>query len=628
MTVVDRWTEALVRHRAAITWVAVASVVGWPVSSHVPFRDLDRSWQLGLSLVHEHDIDFGGDVVFTYGPLGFAAFPMLGTGGWYLVAAVLLGAMTVCASTAAFATLRLRRVSTHVAGAITALAMLLAPTTQVIEIPILFAVGYLVVRLLTVDASPLPPWAWAAAGCLGAAAVLAKVSIGPIVAVALVALSAAAGRRAFGSMTVGGVVAFTVLWIATGQALGDLWSWLRGVASVSSGHVAAMSTSDPDKNWEFAALAVLVVGAIAVGRHAARAAAGERSPLPVVAGVVVTVVVGWFMFRQGFNRHATRSRLTFFALAWLIGVLMPWRHLLDTRRAVAVGVAAASVGTLLVVNANAFVAAGDSRFEQLNALRPTTELARTASYVAIPSRRDDRTELAIDAARSAYAIPGDMLDRIGSDTVHVDGTEIAATWAYDLNWTPIPTMQRYLGYTPFLDERNADFLRSDEAPRFILRAAGGTIDDRYPTSESPAYALAMFCRYRSVSATESWQLLERSTDRCGEAQVVETIEVDADQAFEYPEVETGEVLLMSIELDERLVDRIAELVLKPLRTPHLTTDELTWRLLPETAATPAIVEVPADSGWSWQLGVLPRPDVVSVDVDATVTFSTVSIAAS
>src|SRR3990172_8146424 len=53
----------------------VLTVVFLPIAKPRPRADLDDSWRLGLSLVHQRGIGAGSGFVFTYGPLGFLSAP-------------------------------------------------------------------------------------------------------------------------------------------------------------------------------------------------------------------------------------------------------------------------------------------------------------------------------------------------------------------------------------------------------------------------------------------------------------------------------------------------------------------------------------------------------------------------
>ena len=60
-------------HPAAVA--SLLTVACLPLGASLPRLGLDPSWQLGLSLAHVRGIAAGPGFVFTYGPLGFLAYP-------------------------------------------------------------------------------------------------------------------------------------------------------------------------------------------------------------------------------------------------------------------------------------------------------------------------------------------------------------------------------------------------------------------------------------------------------------------------------------------------------------------------------------------------------------------------
>ena len=47
--------------------------------------------------------------------------------------------------------------------------------------------------------------------------------------------------------------------------------------------------------------------------------------------------------------------------------------------------------------------------------------------------------------------------------MHLDPSEAAAVWAYELDWRPLPVFQPYIAWTQDLDERNAEAVASRTA---------------------------------------------------------------------------------------------------------------------------------------------------------------------
>ena len=66
--------------RSTWTWAVVVAVLSWPDATIAPQALGDPSFYVGLHLATDRGLDFGRDVISTYGPLGFLHHPRLVTG--------------------------------------------------------------------------------------------------------------------------------------------------------------------------------------------------------------------------------------------------------------------------------------------------------------------------------------------------------------------------------------------------------------------------------------------------------------------------------------------------------------------------------------------------------------------
>ena len=80
----------------ALPLAAFAMITMWPADTLEPGAGIDPSWTAGLSLARRAGLQFGPDIVFTYGPLGYALFPSNISRSGLLVSVVALGA--ICGS--------------------------------------------------------------------------------------------------------------------------------------------------------------------------------------------------------------------------------------------------------------------------------------------------------------------------------------------------------------------------------------------------------------------------------------------------------------------------------------------------------------------------------------------------
>ena len=64
--------------RALAALAALVALVSWPLGSDLdPRLDADGAWEIGLRQALHDGLDYGPDVLFTYGPLGFLHVPLL-----------------------------------------------------------------------------------------------------------------------------------------------------------------------------------------------------------------------------------------------------------------------------------------------------------------------------------------------------------------------------------------------------------------------------------------------------------------------------------------------------------------------------------------------------------------------
>jgi hypothetical protein len=90
---------------------------------------------------------------------------------------------------------------------------------------------------------------------------------------------------------------------------------------------------------------------------------------------------------------------------------------------------------------------------------------------------------------------------VKNDTVDVFGDEAAIALFNDWNYHPRPSVQSFAAYTAFLEARDADFVKGEDAPEFYVWKSQ-PIDSRLlPETDGPAL-LAILDRYSPV-ATES-----------------------------------------------------------------------------------------------------------------------------
>jgi hypothetical protein len=548
---------------------AVISALSWPLTTIVPTdTGLDASWQVALHLAADAGLDYGSDIGFTYGPLGFLVVPQLvtgGTGGAAVIVVALLRYLLVLTLLVAA-----RRAFGHILIAVPVAWFVSTMLLEVTEFAGLLAV---LVALMLIQRPIAGRWAAAVPWAMGAAAgtlLLVKLNTG-IVAIVVLAVAAwfqPPGRwRSAGAFVASAAAAFLVLWIATGNALGDLPRWASWSRSITSGYTGAVMLEEVrvDRTWEYPAY--LLIAATLVGM----AVWTLRRQLPRARLIAVAAVLAfglWASFKHGFVRHDPHVVFTFISLAALPAAIL-WRG--DVARLG--GVVLVALGLVSTYQASG-----------LDAATMADPFAGRAGRLAEQVRTvldSERRAVAIDEARGAlrarYAVAPDLLARIGTNTVHIAPHEASVAWAYGLTWRPLPHFQSFSTWTTALDEANRTFLLGARAPRYVLRQDIPRLDLHSPVWESPAENLALLCRYVPRSVAGEWELLERGDDRCGSSVAIGRATVRSASRIPVPDPGPDTIVHMTIDAPPSLWERLRSFVYKPSRQPQFRLPDVRTR---------------------------------------------------
>jgi hypothetical protein len=540
-----------------------------------PNTGLDASWQEMLLHAHAESLQFGRDLIFTWGPWGFLA------DGYHLGS---LCAVPVLAW--------------QVAGQLliaAALAVLIRPLVlwrRLAFVAVFLAfhwlfldVAYFVLVVL-IGISGLMKKEATVAGLVGWTLVLGflaelKFTYFVLTAAAVLAgvacwLGRSSWRRA-GAVALGYAGAVLAAWMAAGQNLDNLYPYLRRSLEISSGYADAMGF---DESWPVflwgAALAALCV--VFVGT-----AWREIADRPFAAGACSLFAFSLYvMWKEGFTRadmiplggHVFGFFAYLLIMAPVIpGLFFPGRRLHWFDASVPLGLLAVAcvdpdyyrmaprvVWQRYYGNAHALMRLGDLPREWQDSLE---EASATASLPAI---------------RSA----------VGKAGVDVYDFATGAAFLNGLRLAPRPIFQSYSAYTPSLEGWNLRFYQSDRSPDFLLWNDEG-IDNRYPGQDDALLLAALPGHYEPLFSERGYWLFRKHTPVSKHP--LEMLPVLRQTVRLYEEIPLPPQADMAVWLRARVIPnnlgRVRALLYKPARIDIATTDVLgrqgVWRLLPRVA---------------------------------------------
>ncbi len=500
----DRW-KLPVRWLAGLTTLAYSLsrfVPGSP-PGHSPVFTLDESWVQTLHLAFAQHLQFGRDLVFTFGPWGFLCggyFPptfMISMMAWVTLSFVFWW----CLWQMAHRFWKPESVAwLWMMGCIGVTGL---PVDQDFDVRLdAWVLILLFLHFFTDDSasSLVKILLVVSLGWLG----LAKFT-GLLMAAGVVLVIAADDvlrRRRFPWMVVVFGLSVLSFWLAAGQRLSSFWPFLCNSWRITGGYTEAMMGGGETELWDAGVFGLAAAVACAPVALAAFMRYRRFGTLPLLGlGLVL-----FLTFKHGFVRHdqheseavltvllvglmglaaawpLLRSRNGRTALmSWLLGIIILTYATLSFGRCVpGKGLFARFAGTLdprvvlspatLFYNANDLKTAGENRLAEIRDEYPLPEL---------------------DGGVDVY--PWDQV----------------VVFAHGLRYAPRPVFQSYSAYTPALAEMNAAHLCSGRAADNLLFTLR-TLDGRFPSLDDGRSWPEILTRYDVQGVTKDFVLLKKS----------------------------------------------------------------------------------------------------------------------
>lgn len=493
---------------ASRIWSTISAVLGalaWLPSRFVmPSAALDSSWNAVLQEAARRSWQFGTDIVFTYGPLGYLAVTTFAPDTFWRVVAFHMLVGSACG-------LALHAIVRNAGwpawtGPIVLVA-LLPPIFGSSDIPFLLPVVLWPFLALQSERPWREPALLLLSAVVGAVALvkfttlMLAVALGGVLAVNdFVKLRMPRAALIF-------LATIACLWMLAGQSVSGVTAWLRTSFDTSSAYSEAMST--PVGPYQRRELLLFAVNAVALLGLAVWRAARDAQPLRTSAALVASLgLIVFVQFKLGFVRHDAHATVAFFLMPVLgtlvaTGATVPADHRRFRRMAavvILIGMTSYAYGLRRYFDrlappehyraAYAFLLEGVGRYARPAQLH--AELER--------SRRE-----ALATLRAVLPLP------VGDGTIDLYGHQQGLLLAHDVTYAPRPIFQSYGAYTEPLGRLNRDYLEGERAPRRVLFDTEA-IDHRYPLIDEAVSLPVLLTRYDVRDRVGDFTLLERRSD--------------------------------------------------------------------------------------------------------------------
>jgi hypothetical protein len=487
--------QKLLRHSIFL----LGSLAAVPSISHAGSNEgLDPGWMFWVHNAASLGLQWGRDVVFTYGPLGWISQPNtdfrfhLAISTVFVVAMhyVFISAMQrwtgVSPLTAAFG------------------AVVVFTCTPAYPERFLCLIGFLSLRRRSKVKNPVLYDVAVAAGI----AVLSLIKFGNgcialILVIAAIACDALLPTKKPALESVSRILFLTPIFLGLGfllmgQSISNFWAFVETSLEVAFGFSSSMQGTSNELRWTI----LLIPGLGLVTLYSAR----DRR------GGLIMGLAFYFGIRLGFTRHDLIHYQSSLSLPLFVGLGLACSEQAGSRDQSRKRPNKSFIAPLVFSLTSLLTFQGNPGLWVGAFLRPTIEnitFIGTAVH-SVPFADSARFPSAPDL-RSLLLRHSVSVD---SATIGIEPWDLGLHGALAIrNPRQAPVFQRYSAYTENLDSLNANFIESPKGPEVLLVRRNSAIDQRLASAEAPRTMLALTRSYRFAGSSKNgeWALLKRRT---------------------------------------------------------------------------------------------------------------------
>ncbi|HEX4752203.1 MAG TPA: hypothetical protein VH268_04840, partial [Solirubrobacterales bacterium] len=308
------------------TWLLglVLALITWSISLAPPSVGLDGSWIAGISMATHGGLQYGTEFIFSYGPLGFLALPLVFYSGFGVLSLLYLSLLYIAFCIALVWALRRR----FPAWFCLVFGFALLGLLPLIEEPLILAT---VASLILLEREERPEWAtWAfivlAAG-FAAVEALTKLSTGPAVVVVLflALLGARVKRLQLAAFVALFVALLAACWFATGQGVANIGPFVVRTIEVASAYSTAMMRVVDVAPWKVTA-ATIAAATLSLATVVITARLQFRDRRARNFAIVLVAICSFAIYKEGVVRADAGHLSLYFSSACILWIGLPWRR--------------------------------------------------------------------------------------------------------------------------------------------------------------------------------------------------------------------------------------------------------------------------------------------------------------
>lgn len=502
-----------------LTIVLLLAIATMPLLQ-IPFAPrgdiIDTSWAWAIGYGAAHGMQWGKNIIWTYGPFGYLdnAFFYSDHALWYASSLFALSLRLLSMFIIFFTALKLARDVRYFATYSFALILTWIIAISALDLSTLLALDASSMLLLTINGKKCSSYIYIIAFSIFISiASLIKFSQFVFGLTALItfilyaimryerSLAARISVVAIGSS----VTAFILLWMLADQRLSSLPAFLVSSYNLMAGYSSAMSLNG--LHWELVAAIIGLLSFLCV------AIMSIRMDKKIFYSTFVLLPFVFINFKEGFTRSVAAltpipglpasglQQNIYFGSILFIACLLIFLLRQTTKTAIKSAVLVMYLSALLpllLTGVNSFNVAIDNYTTFSNLIRNSISRRNATTFI----NRSIRNE---------YQLSPQLINLLDIGSVNIVPWDLLIIQGYHLKYDPSPVIQQYSAYTPYLDHANADQILRGTSARHILYIYK-TIDNRYPAFDAPYTFRALVRCYKYDGGNPNLALLLKS--RC------------------------------------------------------------------------------------------------------------------
>jgi hypothetical protein len=301
-------------------------------------------------------------------------------------------------------------------------------------------------------------------------------------------------------------VSFFAVWVIMRQHISNIIPYFFGGFEFTKGYTEAMAIPGPF--WQVflglsSIILLLIVGIFFLFRKNKEG----------IVFLVLNLVILFSSFKSGFVRHDDHILEFLWAFALFFGFFLVLlasatkNHDNKTFVYIIIVFITVNIGILMALTyitapwvlENNVIAQGSSH-------ELTLQLMSNQTYF------DKLVNQQKEMIMKDYSVNASLLKSIDNSSIDIFPWDIALCWAYGLNWTPRPVFQSYSAYTTYLDTSNSQYYSDQVRSPEKIFYAYKSIDGRYPLFDEPKTFRTLLNNYSYAGESGTFIFLNRSVN--------------------------------------------------------------------------------------------------------------------